>query len=465
MTNETDRSYPAVLAVTGVALFMIVLDNLIVLSSLPSIERSLGASLEQLEWVVDAYILSFAVLMLTGAALGERFGRRRVLVGGLLVFSLSSAAAALSTGSEMLIAARVVQGAGGAVLMPLTLTLLSTNVASERRASALGIWSAIAGLGVALGPIAGGLITSALSWHWIFWVNVPVGLVAAVAAPRVLAESRGAAQPLDLRGLALVTAGLLGLVWATVRGNAIGWDAPATLAAYGAGIVLLAAFVRRQATAPNALLPLNLFRHRAFSIANGAGFLLHFAMFGAFFLVIQFLAGVRGEGPIASGLYTLPWTAMPLIVSPLAGRLGQRVHPAAVVAAGLTLITAGIGTLALVLTPHTTALELAPGLWAIGVGIGLTLPNLVSLALSAVSPQDVGRASATLSTARQLGSVFGVAVPVAIFELAGSRASAADIVSGSTAALTSAAIAAAAGALLTLAVVPRVRAAIALARA
>src|SRR3954465_304862 len=252
--NEIKRSYPAVLAVTGVALFMIVLDNLIVLSSLPSIEHSLGGTLEQLEWVVDAYILSFAVLMLTGAALGERFGRRRVLVAGVLLFSLSSAAAALSTSSAMLIAARVVQGAGGAVLMPLTLTLLSTNVASERRASALGIWSAIAGLGVApgplagggvaLGPIAGGVLTSALSWHWIFWVNVPVGLAVAWAAPRVLDESRGAPEPLDLPGLALATAGLLGLVWATVRGNAIGWGAPATLAAYGAGIVLLAAFVR-----------------------------------------------------------------------------------------------------------------------------------------------------------------------------------------------------------------------------
>src|SRR3954453_13348352 len=195
--TETKRSYPAVLAVTGVALFMIVLDNLIVLSSLPSIERSLGASLEQLEWVVDAYILTFAVLMLTGAALGERFGRRRVLVAGLLVFSLSSAAAALSTGSGMLIAARVLQGAGGAVLMPLTLTLLSTNVPAERRASALGVWAARPGLGVALGPIAGGLLTSALSWHWIFWVNVPVGIVAAWAAPRVLTESRGAREPMD----------------------------------------------------------------------------------------------------------------------------------------------------------------------------------------------------------------------------------------------------------------------------
>jgi EmrB/QacA subfamily drug resistance transporter len=463
--TETKRSYPAVLAVTGVALFMIVLDNLIVLSSLPSIERSLGASLEQLEWVVDAYILSFAVLMLTGAALGERFGRRRVLVGGLLVFSLSSAAAALSTGSEMLIAARVAQGAGSAVLMPLTLTLLSTNVASERRASALGIWSAIAGLGVALGPIAGGLLTSALSWHWIFWVNVPIGIAVAWAAPRVLEESRGAPEPLDLPGLALATGGLFGLVWATIRGNAIGWDAPATFAAYGAGLVLLAGFVRREATAPNALLPLNLFRHRTFSIANGAGFLVHFAMFGAFFLVIQFLAGVRGEGPIATGIYTLPWTLMPLIVSPIAGRLGQKVHPAAVIFAGLTLITVGIGTLAVVLTPETTALELAPALWAIGVGIGLMLPNLISLALSSVPAQDVGRASATLSTARQLGSVFGVAVPVAIFALAGGRGSAADIVSGSTAALTATAIAAAAGALLTLAVVPRVRAAVALARA
>jgi EmrB/QacA subfamily drug resistance transporter len=358
----------------------------------------------------------------------------------------------------MLIAARVVQGAGGAVLMPLTLTLLTTNVPDERRGAALGAWSAIAGLGVALGPIAGGLLTSALSWHWIFWVNVPIGLAAAVAAPLVLEESRGERAPLDLAGLALATTGLLGLVWATVRGNAAGWDSTATLAAYGSGALLLVAFVAREATASHPLLPLGLFRSRAFSLANAAGFFLHFAMFGTFFLVIQFLAEVRGEGPIAAGLYTLPWTAMPLIVSPLAGRLGQRIHPATVVAAGLTLITAGIGAIALVIAPDAPALALAPGLFSIGVGIGFVLPNLISLALSAVSPADVGRASATLNTARQLGSVFGVAVPVAILQLSG------DIVDGSRAALLFTALAAAGAVLLALAAVPRVRAALALAR-
>ena len=335
---------------------------------------------------------------------------------------------------------------------------------AERRASALGVWSAIAGLGVALGPIAGGLLTSALSWHWIFWVNVPVGLVAAVVAPRVLAESRGERAPIDLPGLALATAGLLGVVWATVRGNGVGWAAPETLGAYAAGALLLVGFLRREATASHPLLPLGLFRHRTFSIANAAGFLLHFAMFGTFFLVIQFLAEVRGEGPIAAGLYTLPWTAMPLIVSPFAGRLSRRIHPGAIVAAGLALSAAGISALALGLTPDTPAIALAPGLWAIGTGIGLVLPSLVSLALGAVGPEDVGRASATLSTARQLGSVFGVAVGVAIFQLAGSTASAADVVDGTTAALAAAAAAAAAGAVLALPVVPRVRTALALAR-
>jgi MFS family permease len=186
---------------------------------------------------------------------------------------------------------------------------------------------------------------------------------------------------------------------------------------------------------------------------------MHFAMFGTFFLVVQFLAEVRGDGPIAAGLYTLPWTAMPLVVSPFAGRLSARIHPAVIIAAGLTLITAGIGAIGLVLAPDTPALALAPGLWAIGVGIGLVLPNLVSLALGAVDAADVGRASATLSTARQLGSVFGVAVPVAIIQLSG------DIVDGSRAALVSTALAAAAAALVSLAAVPRVRAALAVALA
>jgi EmrB/QacA subfamily drug resistance transporter len=435
----------AVIAVTGAALFMVVLDNLIVLSTLPAIGRSLHASLAELEWVVNAYILSFAVLMLTGAALGERFGRRRVFVGGLVLFSAASAAAAVAPSGGLLIAARLVQGAGGAVLMPLTLTLLSAAFPPERRAAALGMWSAISGLGVALGPIAGGLLTAGLSWHWIFWVNVPIGIVAALLAPRVLEESFGRRERIDAGGLVLASGALLAIVWTTVRGNSVGWDAPVTLFGYAAGLVLAAGFVRWERRREQPMLPLRLFGDSVFSTSNVAGGLLHFSMFGAFFMLVQFLAHVRGAGPVTTGVDTLPWTLMPLVVSPLGARLSRRVAPALITATGLAMLGAGVLALAALVGPGTGALALAPALVTIGVGIGLVLPNVAALAMGSVPAADIGKASGTLATARQVGSVVGVAVIVAIFEASGSYA--AGFVASGVAALLGAAAA--------LAIVPR----------
>jgi EmrB/QacA subfamily drug resistance transporter len=399
---------------------MVVLDNLIVLSTLPAIGRSLHASLSQLEWVVNAYILAFAVLMLTGAALGERFGRRRVFVFGLALFTAASAGAALAPTGGLLIAARLLQGAGSAVLMPLTLTLLSAAFAPERRAAALGIWSAIAGLGVALGPIAGGLLTAGLSWHWIFWVNVPVGVVAAVLVPRILEESYGRHEKVDIGGLLLVSASLLAVVWTTVRGNTVGWGAPVTLAGYAAGIAFAVGFVHWEARRSEPMLPLRLFRNGVFSTSNVAAALLSFAMFGAFFVTVQYLVNVRGTSPVMTGVWTLPWTLMPFFVSPLAARLSRRVAPALLMAAGLTLISAGIFSLAAIIGPGTSELAIALPLWSIGVGVGLVLPNVTALAVGSVPPADIGKASGTLNTARQIGSVFGVAVTAAIFEAVGS---------------------------------------------
>jgi EmrB/QacA subfamily drug resistance transporter len=457
MFARRKNSPAAVLALTGTALFMIVLDNLIVASALPSIERSLHAPLDSAEWVLDAYILSFAVLILTGSALGERFGRRLIFVIGLVIFTGASAAAALSANIGELVAARAVQGAGSAILMPLTLTLLSNAFPPERRGAALGIWSSIAGLGVAAGPLVGGAITDALSWHWIFWINVPVGAVAILLSPRLLAESRGRREPIDLAGLGLVSAGLLGVVWATVRGNAEGWLAASTLGAYAAAALFLVAFVLWELRQEHPMLPLRFFRDPGFSISNGTGFLLHFAMFANFLMAIQFLSLVRGESPLMAGVWTLPWTVMPLLVSPFSGRLGQRVGPALPAAAGMASLGVGSLWLALNLDASTSAAALAPELFLIGTGIGLVLPNIAAMAIGAVPGPDIGKASGTLSTARQLGSVFGVAVAVAILQAANPD-SAEATARGISHAFAAAAVAAFAGSLISLAVVPRVAA-------
>jgi EmrB/QacA subfamily drug resistance transporter len=411
----TSARAAAVLAVTGAALFMIVLDNLIVVSTLPAIQRSLNGSLSSLEWIVDAYILSFGVLILSGAALGERFGRRRMFVVALLLFSAASAAGALAPSVGALTVARAVQGAGAAMLMPLTLTLLTAAYPAEGRGHALGIWAGIAGIAVAAGPLAGGLLSTALSWHWIFWINVPIGIAAAVVARRVLEESRGEPAPIDLTGIVLASAGLLGIVWATVRGNEAGWGSAGTLAAYATGAVALAAFLAWEARTPAPMLPLRLFRARRFSAVNAAGFAFQFTMFAAFLMIVQRLSA-DGYGPVLIGVWTLPWTIMPLFFSPLGGRLGQRIDPALLLTGGLALVTVSVLALAAVIGPP---LAMALPQAGIGIGIGFAVPNLSAVTMDAVGPADIGRASATLSTGRQLGAVFGVAVAVAVLGAGG----------------------------------------------
>ena len=392
-------------ALTGASLFMITLDNLIVLSTLPSMQRDLGVSIDRLQWVVDAYILSFAVLMLTGAALGDRYGRRRMLVVGLLVFTASSAAGALSNDLTQLVVARAVQGLGAALLMPITLTLLSAAFPPERRTAALGLWSSIAGLGVALGPLLGGVIVETLDWHWIFWINVPVGLAAAALAPRRLTESRGAQVPLDLPGLALASGGLLGIVWATTRGNADGWTSPSTLARLRDRrrcCWARSSAQERRSAAP--MLPLGLFRRPGFAAANGAGFGLHFTMFAAFFLIIQYLTQVHGDSALAAGVETLPWTLLPLAVSPFTGALGGRIGSRPMIVGGLLLLAAGTAGAAFAMGVGASYAALVAPLVAIGLGIALVLPNVASAALGSALPEHIGKASGTNSTFRQLGA-------------------------------------------------------------
>src|SRR5512141_1340132 len=304
--TRTRASAAWAFAITAIALFMVSLDNLVVTTALPVIKRDLGSSLQDLEWMVNAYTLTFAVLLLTGAALGDRFGRRRLFAIGLVIFTAGSAAAALAPSSGVLIAARAVQGLGGAIVIPLTLTILSAAVSPERRALALGAWGGIGGLAIAVGPVVGGAIAQGVSWHWIFWLNVPIGIVAMALAWFRLNETKGPEGNLDLVGLGLASGGLLGVVWGVIHGNDRGWTDVSVLGAIAGGVVLLAGFLLWERRTAHPMLPLSMFRSRGFSAANGVSFLMYFGMFGSVFLLVQFFQLVQGLKPFEAGLRTLP---------------------------------------------------------------------------------------------------------------------------------------------------------------
>src|SRR6185437_9937278 len=357
--------------ITSVALFMVTLDNLVVTSALPVIRRNLHASLTQLEWTVNAYTLTFAVLLLTGAALGDRYGRRLMFSIGIGVFTLGSAVAALSTTATGLDLARALQGVGGAIVTPLTLTLLSAAVPAERRGLALGIWGGIGGLAVALGPLVGGAIVDGVSWHWIFWVNVPIGLVLAPLAYSRLEESRGADSSLDLRGLGLASVGLLGIVWGLVRGNDHGWTSGGIVVPIVAGALLVAAFVAWELRAGSPMLPMQFFRDRTFALTNVASLFMFFGMFGSIFFLAQFFQTVQGYSPLQSGLRILPWTAMPMFVAPIAGALSDRIGGQRLMAVGLALQSAGLLWIAAVSTPTTPYVDLVGPFILAGIGMGL----------------------------------------------------------------------------------------------
>ena len=350
--------------VTSVAVFMVSLDNLVVTTALPVIKADLGASLSGLEWTVNAYTLTFAVLLLTGAALGDRFGRKRMFVVGLALFTVSSALAALAPSIEALIAARALQGVGGAIVMPLTLTILSGAVSPARRGIALGIWGGIAGLAVALGPVVGGAVVEGLSWQWIFWLNVPIGLVLLPIAVMRLTESKGPNRSLDLPGLGLASAGLLGIVWGLIRGNEHGWTSLGVAGPIIAGLVLLGAFVLWERRTPEPMVPLRFFRNRAFSAANVTSLLMSFGMFGSIFLLAQFFQIVQGYSPLEAGLRTLPWTAMPILVAPIAGMLSDRIGARPLLVAGMALMAVGLAWIAFVTSPTVRLRPAGPRLRA-----------------------------------------------------------------------------------------------------
>jgi EmrB/QacA subfamily drug resistance transporter len=443
--------------ITSLALFMVVLDNLVVSTALPVIRVDLGASLEELEWTVNAYTLTFAVLLLTGAALGDRFGRRRMFVIGLVLFTGASAAAALAPSMNALIAARAIQGIGGAIVTPLTLTILSDAFPKEKRGLALGAWSGIAGLAVASGPLVGGAVVDGISWQWIFWLNVPIGVVLAPLALGFLRETRGPAKTLDLPGLALVSSGLLGIVWGLVNGNSDGWTSPQIVTALSLGAILTAGFVAWELRARAPMLPMRFFRDRAFAAANGASLFMYFGMFGSIFLLTQFLQTVQGHSPLGAGLRVLPWTAMPMIVAPIAGALSDRIGGRPLMATGLGLQAIGLAWLAAVSTPTVPYTELVIPFILSGTGMAMFFAPVANVVLSAVRPEEEGQASGTNNAIREVGGVFGVAVLASLFAHYGGYGTPQTFVDGMTPALWVGAVVVGVGSLLSLLIPRRLR--------
>src|SRR5881275_166910 len=422
-------------AITSVALFMVTLDNLVVSTAIPVIRRNLHASISQLEWTVNAYTLTFAVLLLTGAALGDRFGRRRMFAFGLLLFTGASAAAALSTSADALDITRALQGVGGAIVTPLTLTILSAAVPRERRGLALGIWGGIGGLAIAIGPLVGGAIVNGVSWHWIFWLNVPIGLLLAPLALARLEETRGGDAGLDLPGLGLASVGLLGIVWGLVRGNAHGWTSLGVVLPILAGVLLVAGFVAWEKRAPSPMLPLDFFRERTFALTNVASFLMFFGMFGSIFLLAQFFQTVQHMSPLAAGLRILPWTAMPIFVAPIAGALSDRIGGQRLMTVGLALQAGGLMWLAALQSPTVPYADLVVPFIISGTGMALFFAPVANVVLSSVAPQHEGKASGATNAIRELGGVFGVAVLAAVFAHVGGYRTPEAFVHGTTTAV------------------------------
>ena len=417
-------------AITSVALFMVTLDNLVVTTALPVIRRDLHASLSQLEWTVNAYTLTFAVLLLTGAALGDRLGRRLMFSVGIVIFTLSSAAAALAPSATALDVARAAQGVGGAIVTPLTLTLLSAAMPRERRGLALGAWGGIGGLAVAIGPLVGGAVVQGISWQWIFWLNVPIGLILAPLAFLRLRESHGPAGRLDLPGLALVSAGLFGIVWGLVRGNSVGWGSLEIVGSLAAGAIVLALFVLWERRAPAPMLPLRFFRNRAFTLTNVASLFMFFGMFGSIFLLAQFFQTVQGYSPLDAGIRILPWTAMPIFIAPIAGALSDRIGGQRIMGVGLALQAVGIAWISTVSTPTVPYSSLVIPFFISGIGMALFFAPVANVVLSAVRPEEEGQASGAQNAIRELGGVFGVAVLASIFAHYGGYGSAQGFVDG-----------------------------------
>ena len=415
------RSRPGwTLVLNSLAFFMVGLDSLVVVTALPAIHRDLGAGLPALQWTVNAYSIAWAATITTAAALGDRYGRRRWFAIGLALFTLASAACALAPDIRTLIAARVMQGIGAGLIMPLSLTILTTAFGPGRRGTIVGIWGGIAGIAVATGPLIGGAITQNLTWHWVFWINVPLGIATAALSLRELSEAVGPATTVDPVAVALVSGGAMGIVLGLVRGSTAGWETPVPVAVLGGGVVLMAGFVARELRATAPMLPLRLFRSVRFSAANATGFLQSGAVFGGIFLVTQYFQVALGDSPFGTGLRLLPWTGAPLLLAPLAGALSDRIGPRPLLILGMLAQAGSFVWFASLASAGGGYWQLALAMALTGIGVAMVLPVAPSAALSAVRPEDTGKASGLNSTVQRFGGAFGVAAATSVFGASGS---------------------------------------------
>ena len=427
---STDRSRLWTLLIVSIGLFMCVLDNLVVTVALPSIHRDLGASMQTLEWTVNAYVLSYAVLLMTGAALGDRFGRRRMFVIGILLFTVASAGSALAPNMGVLIATRALQGVGGAIVTPLTLTLLASTFEEKKRGLAIGVWSGISGIAVALGPLVGGAVIQLSSWHWIFWINVPVGLALAPTAARMLDESFGSERGLDLPGLGLVSTGLFGLIFGLIRAQTLGWGSLEVVVSLSAGAVLLAGFVVQELRTDDPMLPMGFFKKRAFSVTNVVSLSMYFGMFGSIFFMSQYLQNVLGNSALQAGIKMLVWTGSTMLVAPLAGYFSEKLGSRFFMVAGLTLQAIALGWLASEAKIDQSYTSMLMPFICGGSGMALVFAPSANAILSSVRTEQAGQASGANNAIRELGGVLGISVLSTVFSSHGSYASPQGYING-----------------------------------
>lgn len=403
------------LALTALGSFVVVLDFLVVSTALTAIRDDLHASIGDLEWTVNAYTLTFAVLLMSAAVLGDRLGRRRMYAFGLGLFAVASAGCALAPGVELLVAARAVQGVGAAIVMPLALGLLNSAFPPERRGWAMGIYGSVTGMGAALGPIVGGAVTQGLAWQWIFWINVPIGLSAIPFVLTRLAESAPVRRRLDPIGVVLCSAAALGLVFGLVRTDTVGWADFQTVFPLAGGTGLLAAFVAWERRFASPMIPPRLFGSREFTAGGVAIFCLNGSLSGAVFFTAQFLQAGMHHGPMAAGLRLLPWGVVAFVVAPSTGRLADRLGSRPLVVAGTALWAVGMLWLGLVAATGVPYWELCIPMTVAGIGFSVAIPAVTRSVVGTVAPGDLSAASGAYTTMRQLGGAFGIAILSAFF--------------------------------------------------